>query len=284
MLLRIDPRLPRVWRSPSALQLGVDPPRVVLEPLTTSEERVVHALRIGLPPAAFPAAAEAAGLEQEGAGRLLDAVAPALEREPAPETRRVAVRGRSPLARALAAALTAPVDHGAEDAAGDAVEASAPQLVVLVADWVLPPAEAGAWLRREVPHLPVVVADGAVRVGPVIRAGSGPCAHCLELARRDADPAWPMIAGQLLDRAGAGLPPWAVPAVVGIVGELVHGEAGHQAEELRLDLADRRLSRRRPDAHPECRCGARRGSGWADVAVLAAPRPTTSARAISELA
>ncbi len=48
MILRLDPRLPIVWRSPSSVQLGVDPPVVVLNEVTEIQERILAALAVGV--------------------------------------------------------------------------------------------------------------------------------------------------------------------------------------------------------------------------------------------
>jgi hypothetical protein len=34
MILRLDPRFPMVWRTPTSVQLGIDPPLVILDPVT----------------------------------------------------------------------------------------------------------------------------------------------------------------------------------------------------------------------------------------------------------
>ena len=71
---------------------------------------------------------------------------------------------------------------------------------MLVGHYVLEPARHRRWLRRDIPHLPVVFSDGEIRVGPLVEPGHGPCLYCLELARVDEDPAWPAIACQLVGR------------------------------------------------------------------------------------
>ncbi|MET4099688.1 hypothetical protein ABIB37_001925 [Agrococcus sp. UYP10] len=108
-------------------------------------------------------------LGDEPAAVLLRAVGPALE--PAPPTLGVRVRGRIPLADALhrAARLSG---HPARDDG----------LVLPVAAWRLPDAELERLAASRLAHLPVVVGDVWVQVGPFVPAGAG-CAHC---ARQDA--------------------------------------------------------------------------------------------------
>ena len=42
MILKLDPRYPVVWRSPSSVQVGIDPPIVVVEDLTSGQERLAE--------------------------------------------------------------------------------------------------------------------------------------------------------------------------------------------------------------------------------------------------
>jgi hypothetical protein len=51
--------------------------------------------------------------------------------------------------------------------------------------------------RHRLPHLAIGMRDGIAIVGPLVPAAGGPCLRCLDLHRRDRDPAWPTIADQL---------------------------------------------------------------------------------------
>jgi hypothetical protein len=63
-----------------------------------------------------------------------------------------------------------------------------------------PTARAGtSGARRRVPHLYVGTRDGIAVVGPLVPSTGGPCLDCLDLHRRDRDPAWPTIAAQLAE-------------------------------------------------------------------------------------
>src|SRR5690606_14921394 len=115
---------------------------------------------------------------------------PAVPERPAPPGDRVLVAGSGPIAAAIAEVLR---ERGLLAPAAE----ERPALAVLVADWVLAPDAAATGLRRDVAHLPVVASDRSVVVGPFVDPGRGPCVHCLQLAHRDDDPAWPAIASQL---------------------------------------------------------------------------------------
>ena len=72
-----------------------------------------------------------------------------------------------------------------------------PHLVVTVEGHLVEPLRAQGLGAAEVAHLPVVVREVSVRVGPLLAPGTPPCATCLDLRERDADPQWPAVATQL---------------------------------------------------------------------------------------
>ncbi|MEO6714081.1 MAG: hypothetical protein ABIM89_11715, partial [Mycobacteriales bacterium] len=72
-----------------------------------------------------------------------------------------------------------------------------PDLVVLTAMRALHPDTGEPWLRRGIPHLPVVAQVHRVSVGPLITRDAGPCLTCMDLHRRDRDAAWPVVLAQL---------------------------------------------------------------------------------------
>lgn len=48
-----------------------------------------------------------------------------------------------------------------------------------------------------VDHLPVVIDEDRVRIGPLVQPGRTPCTSCHDLHRTDWDPAWPALLHQL---------------------------------------------------------------------------------------
>ncbi|MDD9207484.1 thiamine biosynthesis protein ThiF [Georgenia sp. 10Sc9-8] len=72
-----------------------------------------------------------------------------------------------------------------------------PDLLVMVSAHVTDPVRVRPLMREDVPHLPMVVGDVEVVVGPLVVPGTGPCTRCCDLHRTDADPAWPAVATQL---------------------------------------------------------------------------------------
>lgn len=199
MVLLLDPRLPRVWRTPDCVQFGVDRPVLVLDGVTAAEERMLAALSDGVTRRGLEVIARRARATRSDVAALLDRVAPVLAAPPArasvPEL--VVLDGAGPTAATVQRLLT---DAGVEvrsglrptDPAVDRADAA-----VLVAPYAVEPRRHARWLRRDIPHLAVVYSDGGVTVGPLVRPGSGPCLRCVDLHRTDADPAWPAMATQL---------------------------------------------------------------------------------------
>ena len=73
-----------------------------------------------------------------------------------------------------------------------------PDLAVLIG---IPDPELAARLMRErVPHLAVSASEAIGVVGPLVLPGRSACLRCLDLARTDRDPAWPLILAQLASR------------------------------------------------------------------------------------
>jgi len=258
MVLKLAAGVPLVWRSPTGIQLGAARPLAVLDDVTPAHERLLAALTAGISETGFAMMARAAGAD---ADRLLDRIAPALE-PPIPPATRVAVYGDGELAEELVRQLGRSPD---------------PELVLLVGAWVLAPAEHGPWLRRDVPHLPVVVGD-RITVGPLVIPGETACLHCVGLARRDADPAWPAIATQLHGRPAPALSRTAVAEAAAFVARHLGPEAPGTSWE--LDPRDGSISVARWERHPECSCAAPPGTDWAPAVARAVPPATSSARAV----
>lgn len=271
MVLRLAEDLPILWRTPTSVQVGSEPV-AVLEEVSDGEARLLAALAAGVSASGFAMIARAAGVPADRAEALLDALRPALDAA-VPRAGRVAVLGESSLARQVA---------GLFAAAGTLTAPEEAQLVALVGAWVLAPADHVPWLNRDVPHVPVLVRDRSVEVGPFVEPGSGPCLYCVHLARCDDDPAWPALATQLLGREGRELDAVTRVEVAAFVARRVgerlqasDGDGRHPGVSWTLD--DRGgVSERTWERHPDCRCAAPAGSGWATARPRATPAgPTT---------
>jgi bacteriocin biosynthesis cyclodehydratase domain-containing protein len=282
MGIRIDPSLEFVWRDPATVQLGVDPPRAVIGVPTTAEERFLCALRRETSRDALSGLAASVGCRPEVAAQVLGAASPAvLDMLPEPLTR-VEVHGTGGLVSTVDAFLTGEGVTVVRTTAprGGPVELPDPEprVAVVVADHVVDPALRSAWTRRGTPHLPVVVGDGRVRVGPLVVPGSGPRLQCLEYAHVDEDPAWPAIAAQVWGRPAAPLSPWRTGAVAAavtrsVVELLPRTTVAPGTDQLVFERDDLSVSRRPVRPHPRCACRALPGTG----SVPGHPRATTPA-------
>lgn len=264
-----------VWRSPSSLQFGVDVRLVVLHDVDQPTERMVSALVGGISRSGLDMMARSAGIT--AAAELLSRLSPVLEPEtetPAPARALVAVTGEGPLADEVRRVL------GAEAVLAGSDE-SRPDLAVIVAGWVISPEDHGTWLRRDIPHLPVVIGDAGVTVGPLVEPGIGPCLYCVQLSRTDEDPAWPAIATQLWNRPAPPMSPLAVTEAASFIARraaerLTSGPGDPISWRLARDGA---VSSRAWMRHAACRCAAPEESDWAPAPDRAARSATTTAAA-----
>ena len=283
MMLQLDPRYPLVWRSPTSLQLGIDRPVIVLHEVTIAQERMLAALVVGVTEPGFDLIARAAQADDPTARAFLQAVAPALR------TRGDRGRDIGAPVRGVTATTVLLTGHGATAEAlcnilnttGLKVrshdlshEPQPGDIAVIVDHYVVDPNVRGYWLRRDISHLPVVVSDSTIRIGPFIDPGDGPCLWCLDRTRSEHDPAWPAIASQLLGRrspvdrglnaieAGALAARAVLDRVAGLhrAGNPTHPTAARGVSTT-LHVATGARSTQRWTRHPECGCAALPESG-----------------------
>lgn len=262
MVHRLDPRYPLVWRSPSSVQIGIDPARVVLDEVDPVAERMLAALVTGATEGALRLLS--GGFDPEP---LLAALAPVLE-VPEPEPGKgVAVFGLGHTAVRISR-LLAERDRWHS---GNAMDQPYPDAVVIVSHYVTRPAARSLWLRRDVPHLPVVYSDTGVMIGPLVIPGNGPCLTCVEFHHRDRDLAWPALAAQLLDRvSSADQGTLSAETAVAAVRMLAAGRVG---VSLRIDAETGERTETTVAQHPHCTCnggGALASVGSAELGEEAA--------------
>ena len=294
MAPRIDPALPLVWRSPTDIQLGAARPRVVLPGAGELELGLLTALRHGASVETLLTIGTALGGTPEGIRRLLVRLKPAFTADPptpaavgspdGDEASVIAIDAADPVAHQVTSTLEA-LGHRVVPADDERAESAA--VAVLAATWVVPPARHLPWLRRDIPHLAIVFDDAGVRVGPLVEPGDGPCLRCLDLARRDVDSAWPVIAAQLAGRPAAtctvraSIDAGALAAAI-VDDRVVHGVTRFAAASVTLGRAGVQPRRRRHEPHPECGCRAPGGTATAPVRLDAhRPRAAGSARAVA---
>lgn len=262
MALQIDPRYPVLWRTPTSMQIGADRPIVTLHDVTVAEEHLLAVLRKGISASGLDMVGETVGATPDAVADLLERVAPALSRGGPASVRRleniaVSVTGTTVGARAIRSVLA-----GLGARLVDETEQT--QLAVIVSTFATDPRSSGAWLRRDIPHLAVVFGDSEVRVGPLVEPGSGPCLHCIERARIDAEPHWPALAGQLLARSAYTEDPLTVSTVTPLVARVVLDRLADDvapgrrrrlcSEASIVDAATGDLSQRVFSPHSDCAC------------------------------
>lgn len=279
--LRLDPRLPLVWRTPTSLQLGVEPVRVTLHDVTPGEERMLAALAVGATESGLAMIGAKSGLAPHCITHFLREIEPALAVSAAaaalqpgalspgtlqPVARGVIVAGTGPTVDRLALRLDeagfAPRLTGPDPEAAITSKALADAtFAVVVGHFVLDPGFHGVWLRRDLPHLPVVFGDTSVRLGPFVEPGHGPCLHCLARHRTDADPAWPAIAAQLWGRRSAAETLFLASDVATAATRLLLDRATTAANSastvtsIVIDVESGARTIEEHARHPECACG-----------------------------
>lgn len=276
MVLRLDPRYPLVWRSPSSLQFGVAAPVVVLQDVSNADEHLVAALVAGVSRPGLTMIARTCGADESAVTALLDRLKPALETRRATISRTVTLVGTGPTAQRLGAMLDGAGVH--VRVAVDAGQAGAEpcDLAIAVGHFVLAPELHGLWLRRDIPHLPVVLSDTSATIGPIIEPGIGPCLYCLQRYRTDTDAAWPALSAQLWGRQSGIETALVASEVSAIVSRAAiarldtgHAASTHRSTEISVATGETAVREWRP--HPECGC----------VAVSAAVRPGSGSPAVA---
>lgn len=170
--------------------------------------------------------------------------------------RKVLVLGRGELGDQVA-------DHLARSGVGRVareVEESQPDLVVLVTRTVLPERHGAHWRDLEVPHLPVVVRQHTVLLGPLVRPREGPCLRCLDLHRGDRDRAWPRLLSQLAGEPSSEVTTDPVLAAVGagltsmVIQAHLDGAGVPAGRSWQIGLPWPEITCRRWVRHPRCDC------------------------------
>lgn len=192
-LLHLDPSLPVVWRSPESLQIGVDPPRVLIDSLDQRLLPVLAALQSGISEEGCEAIASHEGLTRGETRSFLQALAGALTHRAPDPLPRLCISGSTSHLVAFARVLW-DLGYRDDEPADDAI---------LVASFVMPASAYHPWLADDVPHTPVIFSDQAVVVGPRVTPGEGPCLQCVWENRARAEPALVALATQLSTRSAA---------------------------------------------------------------------------------
>jgi bacteriocin biosynthesis cyclodehydratase domain-containing protein len=262
MILRLDPRVPVVWRSPTSLQLGVDEPVCVLDQTTSAVERMLAALAVGIPESGLRLIGREAGAVETELDCFIASVHPALLAEhqaiaPPAALSRVVVDGIGPTAERIRLMLRCFGVTVVDSATRSRRRAT---IAVLVGQYAIEPDRYSSWLSRDVPHLPIIFGDRSIRIGPLIEPGFSACLRCLDLVHTDADPAWPVLASQLVGRSApteTELAAWQTALeAVRLVLERLDGDRSQAGVSTHIDTSTGSVTAVTHLPHEDCGCQA----------------------------
>ncbi|SDP27558.1 hypothetical protein [Lentzea jiangxiensis] len=139
-------------------------------------------------------------------------------------------------------------------------------LTVLAATLVPDPAVVSALMASRTPHLAVRVREGVGIVGPLVLPGRTSCLNCADLHRTDQDPAWPVIAAQLVGKPASSDVLFATGTATLAVAQVLESLTYVRVRDLpppavlnatlELDLLAGLAERRSWYPHPDCQCSA----------------------------
>ena len=138
-----------------------------------------------------------------------------------------------------------------------------PDVVLLVDHLVVDPVPLRRLQRTGQPYLNVLITELALRVGPLVRAGSGACSTCVEHYRSAADPRWPAVAAQAAVRGRGIVEPslgwWGAVTAAQQLLALVDGrEVAAESATVELMAWAGTPTRTVWSPHPDCECASRR--------------------------
>lgn len=182
-VLHLNPQFPLVWQDPHTLQIGVDPPVVVLQAIDDDILPLIHHLTTGISEPGLVMFATRHGVAPERTTALLETLSPALGYQSLPIMRPFVLDGPPELTQ-IAAQVLRDLGHPVTRADLSSDE-DPPGEVIVLAHFVPHPRSFHRWLRRDRPHTSVVFSDQRITIGPRIVPGVTPCLHC-ELSRGPA--------------------------------------------------------------------------------------------------
>lgn len=291
-MLRLSPSEPSLWRSERCLQLGVDGD-IRIDDVSPWQERLIEALRAGVPEAMVLPLARSLGARPDEAQRFVARIVDALEPCPAGPLpvdaelpADISVGETAALVQGWAAGgLLADVTAWPHDAPTPA------RPLLVVADRLADPRRAARLMSLDVTHLPIVLAGDRVTVGPLVVPGRTGCLACLHAHRTDIDPLWPVLASQLVGGRRVETDPGLLLEAAVLAARVLRAPDGlplltradrgggpeHATASVTLSLAHARRVWRAHRPHPGCLCRSPAGTATADAAAAPFPARTTTA-------
>jgi hypothetical protein len=194
-ITRLDPRYPLLWRDEGTVQFGLEAV-VTIDVEGPWVEPLLMRLRSGIRLNAFDVVAHGVGAPREAARDLLARLRPLMVGDQ-PAAPPIWVEGVNVAdGRAQERMRQALLDEGITDA--DIRDPGA--VAVVIVEGAAAAVQFAAYLRDDVPHLPVAFEKQAVAIGPLVHPGRTPCLSCRDAHVQRRDPAWPMLHAQLVGR------------------------------------------------------------------------------------
>lgn len=139
--------------------------------------------------------------------------------------------------------------------------ATAPDVVVVIEHGAADIRRYTGLMGEGITHLPVVIREADVVIGPLVHPGRTPCVRCVDLHEVDRDPSWPALLSQLRGRHPTAVEETVLAAsgaavAAGQVLAAVDGLPAHTAAAHLEIVAPNGVPRLRPVArHRSCGCG-----------------------------
>ncbi len=261
---RLNPARPAVWRDGCTIGFGTETEPVVTDPEPWQEDLLLR-LRTGVSPTALARWVRDRGLDQTQVTGMLQLLEPVCE-TPKPQPPVVGLECADGMDTAAAAEirrmLATRFPAGPEP----------PAVTVVLAPFEVDPRITARLMRADHPHLPIVLRPTGAEVGPIVVPGQGCCMACLAAYRTDADPAWPLVAAQLLTAPCPALDPVVVSEAGLAAVRMLSGQLDPDAM-VTVRCAELPRVGPAPAPHPACACLTPAGN-----ATVLPAEPTTTTR------
>jgi hypothetical protein len=247
-LLTLDKRLPLVWQDPNTLQIGFDPPVVVLWDIDDRLLPVLHEIHKGISDTGALMLAKLAGVPDSEVQSFLIALEPALEAPDQIPFDSFILQGSPDLVTPARGVLES-LGHTVFDDDQDQTPGAE---VLLLAHYVPEPRHFHFWLRQDRPHTPIVFTDQSIWIGPRVVPGVTRCLRCYFLGDPVSHPTRLAVASQLWGKAApAAKPPLIRLATWHARWLMMSGDLNTQ---LRLDALTRETNANPVTGLGECSC------------------------------
>ncbi|MDA8579586.1 hypothetical protein N9K72_01275 [Pontimonas sp.] len=246
-VLRLDPRLPLVWRTPNTLQIGIDPVVAIVEDVPDEALPLLEGLRAGVTRSGMAMLAAHAGLKEGQRDALLLQVHAALRTPPPATGLTLSVTGESAHRRLVADHLTL-LGHTVSETSGP----TSGKERIIMANYVLNPVEYRDCMSHDIPHTPVMFRDQSVTVGPRVTPGLGPCLQCLWRHELGINPHHQAVVSQLWNTAAP--TDTAAMSLQATWAALTLIRGAQSGESIRIDAYSQQWSISTIEASLECLC------------------------------